>query len=200
MRWQRNLNLCVHRAPPQSPGGLWMLYQSAIGQVSMQADRVGPFQPQVPEAEFGLGVRRRLALTSGVPEQAPWQATGGRASFYTSQRPRLESRGVRGVRVAEGDLEEKVVVVGSSRAVLPPFEPCNVAKRREYVTAVPEWWFGFVGVGRSISRGAETSSSDRSDGVMVGCTWIRAQTRTHGHTDTWTQAHRHDCPRSQPKT
>ena len=95
---------------------------------------------------------------------------------------------MRGVRVAEGDLKEKVVV-GSSRAVLPPFEPCNVAKRRVYVTAVPEWWFGFVGGARSISRGAETSSSDKSDGVMVGCTWIWAQTRTHGHRHTDTIAH-----------
>lgn len=103
------------------------------------------------------------------------------------------------MRVAEGDLHEKVVVVGSSRSVIPPFEPCNVAKRREYVTEVPDWWFGFVGVGRSISRGgarlsasadrAETSSSDRSDGVMVGCSWIRAQTRTHGHRHTDTIAH-----------
>ena len=31
-------------------------------------DRVGPYQPQVPGAEFELGVRWRLALTSiGVP-------------------------------------------------------------------------------------------------------------------------------------
>jgi hypothetical protein len=29
-----------------------MLYQSALGQVSMQADRVRPYQPQVPGAEF----------------------------------------------------------------------------------------------------------------------------------------------------
>ncbi len=33
----------THRAPPQSPGGLWMFYQSALGQISMQADRVGPY-------------------------------------------------------------------------------------------------------------------------------------------------------------
>jgi hypothetical protein len=31
-------------------------------------DRIGPYQPQVPGAEFGLGGRWRLALTSiGVP-------------------------------------------------------------------------------------------------------------------------------------
>jgi hypothetical protein len=31
-------------------------------------DRIGPYQPQVPGAEFGLGVRWRLTLTSiGVP-------------------------------------------------------------------------------------------------------------------------------------
>ncbi len=47
-----------------------MLYQSALAQVSTWADRVGPYPPQVPGAEFGLGVRWRLALTStGVPER-----------------------------------------------------------------------------------------------------------------------------------
>jgi hypothetical protein len=48
-----------------------MLYQSlyqSLGQVSMQADHIGPYQPQVPGAEFGLGVRCMLALTSGIPE------------------------------------------------------------------------------------------------------------------------------------
>jgi hypothetical protein len=54
-----------------------MLYQSALGLVSMQADRVGPYQPHEPGAEFGLGMRWKLALTSGVPERAPWQSTGG---------------------------------------------------------------------------------------------------------------------------
>ena len=45
-----------------------MLYQSALGQVSMQDDRDGPYRPQVTGAESGLGVRWRLALTSiGVP-------------------------------------------------------------------------------------------------------------------------------------
>ena len=43
-----------------------MFYQSALGQISMQADRARPYQPQVPGAEFGLGVRWRLALTSEV--------------------------------------------------------------------------------------------------------------------------------------
>jgi hypothetical protein len=34
----------------------------------MWADHVGPYQPQVPGAKFGLGVRWRLTLTSlGVP-------------------------------------------------------------------------------------------------------------------------------------
>ena len=47
-----------------------MLCQSALGQVSTWADRVGPYRIQVPGAEFGLGVRWRLALTStGVPER-----------------------------------------------------------------------------------------------------------------------------------
>ncbi len=47
-----------------------MLCQSALGQVSTWADRVGPYRPEVPGAEFGLGVRWRLALTStGVPER-----------------------------------------------------------------------------------------------------------------------------------
>jgi hypothetical protein len=54
-------------APPQSPGGLLMLYQSALGQISMQAGRARPYQPQVPGAESGLAVRWRLALTSEVP-------------------------------------------------------------------------------------------------------------------------------------
>ena len=47
-----------------------MLCQSALGQVSTWADRVGPCRPEVPGAEFGLGVRWRLVLTSGgVPER-----------------------------------------------------------------------------------------------------------------------------------
>ena len=47
-----------------------MLYQFALGQISTWADRVGPYRPQVPWAEFGLGVRWRLALTSTeVPER-----------------------------------------------------------------------------------------------------------------------------------
>ncbi len=41
-----------------------MLCQSALGQVSTWADRVGQYLPEVPGAEFGLGVRWRLALTS----------------------------------------------------------------------------------------------------------------------------------------
>jgi hypothetical protein len=49
-----------------------MLYHSALGQVSMLADRARPFHPQVPGAEFGLGVRFRFALTSGVPERTRW--------------------------------------------------------------------------------------------------------------------------------
>jgi len=47
-----------------------MLYQSALGQVSMQDDRDGPYRPQVTGAESGLGVRWRLALTSGVPVES----------------------------------------------------------------------------------------------------------------------------------
>jgi hypothetical protein len=38
----------------------------------MQADRAGrpgPYQPQVPGAEFGLGVRWRVGLTSGVQSE-----------------------------------------------------------------------------------------------------------------------------------
>ena len=46
-----------------------MLYQSALDQVSIKADCIGPYQPQVPGVDFGLGVRWRLALTSGVPER-----------------------------------------------------------------------------------------------------------------------------------
>ncbi len=37
-----------------------MLCQSALGQVSTWAGRVGPYQPEVPGAEFGLGVREEL--------------------------------------------------------------------------------------------------------------------------------------------
>ena len=45
-----------------------MLCQSALGQLSTWADRVGPYLPQVPGAEFGLRMRWRLVLTStGVP-------------------------------------------------------------------------------------------------------------------------------------
>jgi hypothetical protein len=56
-----------------------MFYQCAFGKVSliMQADRTKPYQPQVPGAEFVLGVRYRLALTSEVPERIRWQSTGG---------------------------------------------------------------------------------------------------------------------------
>ena len=53
-----------------------MLYQSALGQVSMQAGRARPYHPQVPGAEFGLGVRWRHALTSEAPERTRWQSTG----------------------------------------------------------------------------------------------------------------------------
>jgi hypothetical protein len=60
-------------SPHKSPRGLWMSYQSVLGYVSMQADRVGPYQPQVPGAEFGSGVRYRLALTSGLQINfRPW--------------------------------------------------------------------------------------------------------------------------------
>jgi len=82
-----------------------MLYpsQSALGQVRMQAEReccfigtqysnlytavdtpaeaawtaLRPYHPQVPGAEFGLGVRWRLALTSWVSVRTRWQSTGG---------------------------------------------------------------------------------------------------------------------------
>jgi hypothetical protein len=61
----------ARRAPPsshQSLGGLWSLYQSALRPGQHVTDHIGPYQPQVPGAEFRLGVRWRLALTSiGVP-------------------------------------------------------------------------------------------------------------------------------------
>ena len=66
----------VHRAPPQSPevfGGLSMLYQSALGQVSMQAGRVRPYQPQVP----GLGdSRETVTQVSPMLTRAPNKARG----------------------------------------------------------------------------------------------------------------------------
>jgi hypothetical protein len=48
-----------------------MLYQSALGQVSMQACRARPYHPQVPGAKFGLGVRCRHALTLRGPRASP---------------------------------------------------------------------------------------------------------------------------------
>jgi hypothetical protein len=72
-----------------------MLYKSALGYVSMQADRVGPYQPQVPGTEFGLGVRWRLALTSGVPERPtvfPTTVSGRHAYLNTNRHQGLHQR------------------------------------------------------------------------------------------------------------
>jgi hypothetical protein len=57
----------ARRAPPQSPGPLDVV--SVCTRPGQHVtDRIGPYQPQVQWAEFGLGVRWRLALTSiGVP-------------------------------------------------------------------------------------------------------------------------------------
>jgi hypothetical protein len=68
--WQRNRTSVARRAPLQSPGGLWTLYQSALGQVSMLLTALGRHGTSIrwPGAELGLGVRWRLVLTSiGVP-------------------------------------------------------------------------------------------------------------------------------------
>jgi hypothetical protein len=50
-----------------------MLYQSALGQVSMQAGRVRPYQPQVP----GLGdSRETVTQVSPMLTRAPNKARG----------------------------------------------------------------------------------------------------------------------------
>ena len=66
--WQRNSNLCV--SPRSSSESRRPLHVISVCTRPGQhvADRVGLYQPQVQGAEFGLGVRWRLALTSiGVP-------------------------------------------------------------------------------------------------------------------------------------
>ena len=66
--WQRNLNLCGSpRSSSESRRPLDVI--SVCTRPGQHVtDRIGPYQPQVPGAEFGLGVRWRLALTSiGVP-------------------------------------------------------------------------------------------------------------------------------------
>ena len=65
---QRNLNLCGWpRSSSESRRPLDVI--SVCTRPGQHVtDRRGPYQPQVPGAEFGLGVRWRLALTSiGVP-------------------------------------------------------------------------------------------------------------------------------------
>ena len=66
--WQRNLNLCgspCSSSEPRRPLGVISI-STRPGQHVI--DGVGPYQPQVLGAEFGLGVRWRLASTSiGVP-------------------------------------------------------------------------------------------------------------------------------------
>jgi len=66
--WQRNLNLC---GSPRSSSESWRpldVISVCTRPGQHVTDRIGPYQPQVPGAEFGLGVRWRLALTSiGVP-------------------------------------------------------------------------------------------------------------------------------------
>jgi hypothetical protein len=67
--WQRNLNLCGWpRSSSESRRPLDVI--SVCTRPGQHVtDRRGPYQPQVPGAEFGLGVRLRLALTSiGVPD------------------------------------------------------------------------------------------------------------------------------------
>ena len=66
--WQRNLNLCgspCSSSEPRRPLGVISICTRPGQHV---IDGVGPYQPQVLGAEFGLGVRWRLASTSiGVP-------------------------------------------------------------------------------------------------------------------------------------
>jgi hypothetical protein len=63
--WQRNLNLCGW---PRSSSEPWTLISVCTRPGQHVTERIGPYQPQVPRAELGLGVRWRLALTSiGVP-------------------------------------------------------------------------------------------------------------------------------------
>jgi hypothetical protein len=66
--WQRNLNLCGSpRSSSESrrPLDVISVYTRPGQHVT---DSIGPYQLQVSGAEFGLGVRWRLALTStGVP-------------------------------------------------------------------------------------------------------------------------------------
>ncbi len=69
--WQRNLNLCGSpRSSSESRRPLDVI--SVCTRPGQHVtDRVGPYQPHVPGAEFELGVRWRLALTSiGVPGQS----------------------------------------------------------------------------------------------------------------------------------
>ena len=66
--WQMNLNL--YGSPRSSSESRRPLDVISVCTLPGQhvADRLGPYQPQVPGSEFGLGVRWRLALTSiGVP-------------------------------------------------------------------------------------------------------------------------------------
>jgi len=62
--WQRNLNLCGSpRSSSESRRPLDVI--SVCTRTGQHVtDSIGPYQPQVTGAEFGLGVRWRLALTS----------------------------------------------------------------------------------------------------------------------------------------
>jgi len=63
--WQRNLNLCGSQRSSSEALRPLDVISVCTRHVT---DSIGPYQPQVPGEEFGLGVRWRLVLTSiGVP-------------------------------------------------------------------------------------------------------------------------------------
>jgi hypothetical protein len=66
--WQRNLILCVLQRSSSEFRRPLDVMSVCTRSGQHVTDRIGPYQPQVPGAEFGLGVRWRFALTSiGVP-------------------------------------------------------------------------------------------------------------------------------------
>ena len=68
--WQRNLNHCGSPCSSSESRRPLDVISVCTRPGQHVTDRIGQYQPQVPGAEFGLGVRWSLVLTSvGVPEQ-----------------------------------------------------------------------------------------------------------------------------------
>jgi len=162
--WQRNLNLCGSpRSSSESRRPLDVI--SVCTRPGQHVtDRIGPYQPQVPGAEFGLGVRWRLALTSigvpgpslgnppvvvfslglgGVPGEGPvapdsFEPVGSpRRTPNTSPTESLTRRGAPPLQVG-GCCIATGITADSGKVT--PLLPSKVVSRHQMPT--PVWWGG----------------------------------------------------------